>query len=85
MDAALERLGQMNARLRDVVELRFFAGLTEEQTGKTLQVTARTVRRDWIKARAFLYKELYAGAGMKPAPPQEDTASAAEAGSGPSD
>lgn len=60
LDEALERLGEQNPRLRQVVELRFFGGLTEEETAETLGVTARTVQRDWAKARAWLYKELAA-------------------------
>ena len=37
------------------MELRFFAGLTEEETAQTLGISERTVRRDWLKARAFLF------------------------------
>jgi RNA polymerase sigma factor (TIGR02999 family) len=60
LDDALERLGQRNARLSRVVELRFFAGLSEEEIADVLGVTARTVQRDWATARAWLYKELSA-------------------------
>jgi DNA-directed RNA polymerase specialized sigma24 family protein len=42
-----------------VVELRFFAGLNEEEIAALLDVTTRTVQRDWATARAWLYKELY--------------------------
>lgn len=59
---ALEQLGQVDARLRKVVEYRFLAGLTEEETAELLGVTARTVQRDWTKARAWLYRQLYAAA-----------------------
>jgi RNA polymerase sigma factor (TIGR02999 family) len=52
---ALERLAQRNERLCRTVECRFFAGLTEEDTARALQVSERTVRRDWLKAKAFLY------------------------------
>jgi DNA-directed RNA polymerase specialized sigma24 family protein len=41
------------------VELRFFSGLTEAEVGEVMQVSTRTVRRDWVKARAWLYSELY--------------------------
>jgi DNA-directed RNA polymerase specialized sigma24 family protein len=41
-----------------VVELRFFGGLTEEETAAVLGCTERTVRRDWTKARLFLHHEL---------------------------
>lgn len=58
LDDALERLGQRNPRLPRVVELRFFAGLSEEETAEVLGVTSRTVQRDWATARAWLYKEL---------------------------
>ena len=58
LDEALTRLHAIDERLGQVVEYRFFAGLTEEQTGELLSVTARTVRRDWVKARGWLYREL---------------------------
>ncbi|HEX9892732.1 MAG TPA: ECF-type sigma factor [Gemmatimonadales bacterium] len=61
LDEALERLGEHSERLRRVVELRFFGGLTEEETAQTLGVTTRTIQRDWSKARAWLHKELAAG------------------------
>ena len=44
----------LDVRLARVVELRFFAGLTEPQIARVLDVTDRTVRRDWLKARALL-------------------------------
>lgn len=58
LDDALERLGQRNPRLPRVIELRFFAGLSEEEAAEVLGVTSRTVQRDWATARAWLYKEL---------------------------
>ncbi|MFN3536080.1 MAG: ECF-type sigma factor [Brevundimonas sp.] len=58
LDQALAGLARLNARLAEVVELRFFGGYTEEQTAGLLGVTDRTVRRDWIKAKAWLYREL---------------------------
>jgi len=63
LDDALSRLNSVNERLARVVECRFFGGLTEEQTAQVLSVTARTVRRDWIKARGWLYRELSSDAG----------------------
>jgi DNA-directed RNA polymerase specialized sigma24 family protein len=42
-----------------VVECRFFGGLTEEETAAALDVSVRTVKRDWAKARAWLYEALY--------------------------
>lgn len=59
LDDALERLGKRNPRLPKVVELRFFAGLNEEEIAEILGVTSRTVQRDWATARAWLYKEMY--------------------------
>lgn len=58
LDEALTRLHGIDERLAQVVEYRFFGGLTEEQTAQVLSVTARTVRRDWVKARGWLYREL---------------------------
>lgn len=59
LDQALERLSAVDERLRRIVEYRFFRGLTEEETAELLGVTVRTVQREWVKARAWLYKELY--------------------------
>jgi RNA polymerase sigma-70 factor, ECF subfamily len=56
LDAAME---QLDTRQRQVVELRFFTGLSEAEIGDVLDVSPRTVRRDWVKARAWLYSELY--------------------------
>ena len=58
IDEALERLAKMNARQSKIVELRYFAGLTEDEIAETLEISARTVRRDWSLARAWLYREL---------------------------
>ena len=58
LDEALTSLAARNERLSRLVELRFFAGLTEEETAQTLGITERTVRRDWRKARAFLFHAL---------------------------
>jgi len=54
LDQAIERLRAYGDRLSRVVECRFFAGLTEIETAAALAVSERTVRRDWIKARALL-------------------------------
>ncbi|MEZ4456994.1 MAG: sigma-70 family RNA polymerase sigma factor [Gemmatimonadales bacterium] len=59
LDDALERLSAVNPRLRRVVELRYFGGLSEEEIATILEVTTRTVQRDWTKARAWLYREVY--------------------------
>jgi len=58
LDEALTRLAGFDARQGRVVECRFFGGLTEEETADVLGVTARTVRRDWIKAKGWLHQEL---------------------------
>lgn len=55
---ALEHLATLDERLARVVECRFFGGMTEIQTAEALGVTERTVRRDWVKARALLYRAL---------------------------
>lgn len=58
VDLALEKLATFNERLVRVVECRFFGGLTEDETAQALGVTDRTVRRDWMKARAWLQDAL---------------------------
>jgi RNA polymerase sigma-70 factor, ECF subfamily len=58
LDAALTRLAQMDARQARVVELRFFGGLSEEETADVLAISSRTVKRDWSLAKAWLYEQL---------------------------
>lgn len=58
LDRALETL---DPRQRQVVECRFFAGMEETEIATALGLSERTVRRDWAKARAWLYRELYPG------------------------
>lgn len=58
LDEALHRLAAVDKRLSQVVECRYFGGLTEEETAVALGVSARTVERDWIKARSWLRLEL---------------------------
>jgi len=58
VDRALTSLANLNERLSRLVELRFFAGLTEEETAQVMETSERTVRRDWRKARAFLFQAL---------------------------
>jgi RNA polymerase sigma factor (TIGR02999 family) len=60
LDGAMERLAVLNPRLSRVVECRFFGGMTEEEVAAALGVTERTVRRDWIKAKGWLVRELEA-------------------------
>lgn len=59
LDEALERLRQLDARQASVVECRFFGGMTEAETAEALGVGLRTAKRDWVKARSWLYAELY--------------------------
>jgi RNA polymerase sigma factor (TIGR02999 family) len=58
VDDALSDLARHGERLVHVVECRFFAGYSEEETARALGVTDRTVRRDWTKARAYLTRAL---------------------------
>lgn len=59
LDQALDRLSIRSERAARVVELRFFGGLTEQEAAHVLNISDRTARRDWVEARAWLYKELY--------------------------
>lgn len=59
VDAALSRLAQFDERQGRIVELRFFAGMTVDETAETLQISARTVKREWRLAKAWLYGELH--------------------------
>jgi RNA polymerase sigma factor (TIGR02999 family) len=63
LDAALDRLAGMDTRQAQVVECRFFGGLTEDETAEALGISARTVKRDWAKARSWLYADLYPDLG----------------------
>jgi RNA polymerase sigma factor (TIGR02999 family) len=58
LDSALDRLSSLNPRLGQVVECRFFGGMTEDETATALGVTERTVRRDWVKAKGWLLNDL---------------------------
>jgi RNA polymerase sigma factor (TIGR02999 family) len=58
LDQALDRLAALAPRLARVVELRFYGGLSEEEIGSVLDVTVRTVQRDWVKARMLLRRAL---------------------------
>lgn len=59
LDEAMTRLANLSQRLSKVVEYRFFGGLTEEEIAEVLEVSDRTVRRDWVKAKAWLFKEIH--------------------------
>lgn len=58
IDHKLKQLAKLNQRLSDVVELRFFGGMSLEDTAQALEISTSTVKRDWKKARGWLYKEL---------------------------
>jgi len=58
LDEALARLAELDPRQSRIVELRFFGGLSVEETAEVLGISARTVKRDWNVARAWLYKEI---------------------------
>jgi RNA polymerase sigma-70 factor (ECF subfamily) len=61
LDRALESLAGFDPRAARVVELRYFGGLTVEQSAETLGISPRTVKRDWLAARAWLLGELQVG------------------------
>ncbi|HEY3351519.1 MAG TPA: sigma-70 family RNA polymerase sigma factor [Thermoanaerobaculia bacterium] len=58
LDGALERLAALDERQARMVTMRFFAGLTVEETAEALGVSEKTVKRDWAAAKAFLLREL---------------------------
>jgi RNA polymerase sigma-70 factor (ECF subfamily) len=59
LEEALVRLQQVDGRQCQVVEMRFFAGMSEDEIAEVLGVSSRTVNREWRMARAWLYKEVY--------------------------
>ena len=61
LDDALKALEKLNARQARVVELRFFGGLSLEETAEALKVSVETVKRDWNRAEAWLYREVSKG------------------------
>jgi RNA polymerase sigma factor (TIGR02999 family) len=61
LDDALQALEKLNTRQARVVELRFFAGLSYEETAEALNVSVGTVRRDWSFAQVWLFRELSKG------------------------
>ncbi|WP_040353058.1 sigma-70 family RNA polymerase sigma factor [Blastopirellula marina] len=58
LDDALERLAELNPRHARIVELRYFGGLTVEETAATLEISASTVKNDWRAAKAWLLTQL---------------------------
>jgi RNA polymerase sigma-70 factor (ECF subfamily) len=61
LDEALKALAKLNARQSQIVELRYFGGLSEEETAEALGISTRTVRRDWSIARAWLFRRIKEG------------------------
>ena len=61
LDEALKQLAKFDQRKSRVVELRFFGGLSVEETAEVLKISGVTVKRDWRAARAWLYRELTGG------------------------
>jgi RNA polymerase sigma factor (sigma-70 family) len=61
LDEALERLAAADAQQSRVVELRFFGGMSVEETAEVLGVSPATVKRDWATAKLWLYNELMTG------------------------
>src|SRR3546814_12876640 len=55
---ALQRLARLDPNLAQLIDCRFFAGMTEEETAKILGVSDRTVRRWWLQARAWVHNEM---------------------------
>jgi RNA polymerase sigma factor (TIGR02999 family) len=58
LDRALTRLSELDSRAAQVVELRYFGGLTDQEVGETLDISIATVKRDWVFARTWLLKEM---------------------------
>jgi len=63
LDDAMNALAQLDPRKAQVVEMRFFGGLSVEETAEVLKVSPVTVMRDWSTAKAWLYRELTGGTG----------------------
>jgi RNA polymerase sigma factor (TIGR02999 family) len=62
LDGALDRLSELDPQQSRIVELRFFAGLTIEDTAEVMGISPATVKRDWTSARAWLHREIAGGA-----------------------
>lgn len=66
LDAAIKRLAEMDPRAAKVVEQRFYSGLSVEDTAQLLDVSTKTVQREWVAARAWLRKEVAHELGFAP-------------------
>jgi RNA polymerase sigma factor (sigma-70 family) len=58
LDTALEKLAKLDARQSRIVELRFFTGLSVDETAEVTGLSTATVKREWSSARAWLYREM---------------------------
>jgi RNA polymerase sigma factor (TIGR02999 family) len=58
LDDALQQLGKLDSQQVQIIEMRFFAGLSIEDTAEALDISPATVKRDWATARAWLYREM---------------------------
>ena len=66
VDEALDRLNQISPRQKTIVEMRFYAGFTEEEIAEILGLASRTVKREWATAKAWLHGEMVRAAGGRP-------------------
>jgi RNA polymerase sigma factor (TIGR02999 family) len=62
LDAALQKLEGLDPRLARLVDLRFFGGMSAEEAAEALEISLATVKRDWLKARAFLFSQIRSAA-----------------------
>lgn len=72
LDRAIDRLAARDSRLAQIVKLRFYTGLSVEEVAELLELSGRTVLRDWSFARAWLYDQLAAAADPNATPPPAD-------------
>lgn len=68
LDEALERLNNRHPRMAQIVEYRYFGGMSVAETAEVLEVSVRTVERDWTRARAYLHDAL--STDTEPSPPR---------------
>jgi RNA polymerase sigma factor (sigma-70 family) len=61
LDTALKKLAELDSQQSQIIELRYFAGLSIEDTAKFLGVSPATVKRSWTSARAWLLREMNSG------------------------
>jgi RNA polymerase sigma-70 factor, ECF subfamily len=63
VDSVLDKLDRWSPRQRTIVEMRFYAGYTEEEIAAMLNLSIKTVKRDWVTARAWLHNEIHGAGG----------------------